>query len=128
MRNKFRTPIIRRSATAQLDWKRLLRRFGPNWRVLLAQLVMFGFIYPSERERIPSWVMQDLMRRLQASMSASPPQRRLCRGTLLSRQQYLIDVEQWGYLDARALDDNPMSDDDIATWTSAIADDGSKET
>jgi hypothetical protein len=46
----------------------------------------------------------------------------------LSRQQYLIDVEQWGYLDARALDDNPMSDEDIATWTAAIADDGSKET
>jgi hypothetical protein len=111
-----------------LDWKRLLRRLGPNWRVLLAQLVMFGFIYPGERERIPGWVMQDLIRRLQASMSASPPQRRLCRGTLLSRQQYLIDVEQWGYLDARALEDNPMSEEDIATWTAAIAEDGSKET
>jgi hypothetical protein len=111
-----------------LDWQRLLRRFGPNWRVLLAHVVLFGFIYPSERERIPGWVTHELIRRLQASLSAAPPARRVCRGTLLSRQQYLVDVQQWGYIDARALDDNPMSDDDIATWTAAIAQDGSKET
>jgi hypothetical protein len=111
-----------------LDWRRLLRRFGPHWRVLLAHLVLFGFIYPGDRERIPGWVMQELIGRLQASMSAAPPRARLCRGTLLSRQQYLIDVERWGYIDARALDDNPMSEEDIATWTAAIAQDGSKDT
>ena len=111
-----------------LDWQRLLRRFGPNWRVLLAHVVLFGFIYPGERERIPGWVTHELIRRLQASLSAAPPTSRMCRGTLLSRQQYLVDVQQWGYVDARALDDNPMSDEDIATWTAAIAQDGSKET
>src|SRR5262245_10069822 len=36
-----------------LDWPRLLRRFGEHWRVLLSHLVLFGFIYPTEGDRIP---------------------------------------------------------------------------
>jgi hypothetical protein len=112
----------------QLNWQRLLARFGPHWRVLLAHLVMFGFIYPSERDRLPGWVMHELTRRLSVSMSAAPPLERLCRGTLLSRQQYLVDVNDWGCRDARGLPDNLMSDSDIATWTAAIAEDGSEDT
>jgi hypothetical protein len=111
-----------------LDWQRLLRRFGPNWRVLMSHLVLFGFIYPSDRHRIPAWVMQDLMRRLETSLSAPVVQDRVCHGTLLSRQQYLVDVERWGYRDARALPDNPMTDGEIENWTAGIADDGSKDT
>ncbi len=33
----------------RMDWDRLLERFGPHWRVLLAHLILFGFIYPSQR-------------------------------------------------------------------------------
>ena len=116
-----------RARAGELDWPRLLRRFGPHWRVLLAHLVLFGFIYPAERVRVPGWVMRSLLRRLEASLAATLPPGRVCRGTLLSRQQYLVDVEQWGYLDARALDDNPMSEDDIAAWTAAIAEDGTNQ-
>jgi len=112
----------------QLDWQRVLRRFAGNWRVLLSHLVMFGFIYPSERDRIPGWVLHELMQRLEQSLSAPLPAERVCRGTLLSRQQYLHDVEQQGFIDARALPENPMSDDQIATWTAGIANDGSTET
>ena len=36
-----------------LDWSRLTRRFGRHWRVLFAHLTLFGFVYPSERCRIP---------------------------------------------------------------------------
>jgi hypothetical protein len=109
-----------------LDWQRLVRRFGPHWRVLLSHLVMFGYIYPSERDRIPSWVMHDLLRRLGDAMSAPAPTERVCRGTVLSRQQYLPDLEQWGWRDARTRPDNPMTDDQIATWTAGIAQDGSQ--
>ena len=89
---------------------------------------MFGFIYPNERDRVPGWVMHELSRRLHVSMSASPPIERVCRGTLLSRQQYLIDIHGWDYRDARTLPDNAMTDWEIATWTAAIAEDGSKHT
>lgn len=110
-----------------LDWQRLLRRFGRNWRVLLAHLVLFGFIFPSERQRIPTWVMRDLIGRLERADSAPPAAERICHGTLLSRQQYLVDVETRGFIDARSLPENPMSDDEIAIWTAGIANDGSHD-
>jgi hypothetical protein len=117
-----------RARAADIDWPRLLRRFGSNWRVLFAHLVLFGFVYPSDRDRIPEWVMHELARRLTVSLSAPSPADPVCRGTLLSRQQYLIDVEQWGYIDARLRPDNAMSESDIETWTAAIAEDGSTDT
>src|SRR5215475_9415804 len=82
---------ILRVRVATLDWDRLLRRFGPDWRVLLSHLVLFGFVYPSERASIPECVMKELLRRLEGEL-ADPGGRRLCRGTILSRSQYLLDV------------------------------------
>jgi hypothetical protein len=90
---------------------------------LLSHLVLFGFIYPSEYDRVPDWVMYELMRRLERSLSSPAPEDRVCRGTLLSREQYLVDVQHLGCRDARALATNPMSEVDIATWTAAIRDD-----
>ena len=52
----------------KLDWARLVRRFGSHWRVLLAHLCLFGFMYPSERNRIPAWIMAGLMGRLDHEM------------------------------------------------------------
>ena len=78
----------------RFDWQRLLRRFGSHWQVLFSHLVLFHYIYPSEREHVPGWVVAELMRRHEVALSA-PPSERVCRGTLLSRQQYLKDVEHW---------------------------------
>ena len=111
-----------------LDWQRLVRRFGSHWRVLFAHLVLFEHIYPSERSRLPSWVLRGLTRRFEASESAPSPTERVCHGTLLSRQQYLVDVEEWGFTDARTHPDNPMTDADIAVWTAGIATDGACDT
>ena len=33
----------------QLDWHRLVSRFDSHWRVLLSHLILFGYIYPSEK-------------------------------------------------------------------------------
>jgi hypothetical protein len=109
-----------RAGGRDLDWPRLLARFGPNWRVLLGQLVMYGFVYPSERDRVPAWVMNDLLVRLNAEVAAPPPDDRLCRGTLLSREQYLIDVERWGYGDPRLPPGGHMTRAEIDLWTRAI--------
>jgi hypothetical protein len=103
-----------------LDWQRLLRRFGPHWRVLFAHLLLFGFVYPGERHRVPAWLMDELGARLQAEGQMGASRARLCAGTLLSREQYLPDVRQRGYLDARLLPHSTMSAGDVAEWTSAI--------
>ncbi len=109
-----------RACAEDLDWRRLVSRFGDHWRVLLSDLVLFGFIYPAERTKIPSHVMRDLMGRLDVELEAAPRQDGLCRGTLLSREQYLVDVGDWGNADARILPGGPMSPDEVSNWTEAI--------
>jgi hypothetical protein len=108
-----------RAFGAALDWPRLLRRFGPHWRVLLAHLVLFDFIYPGERGQVPAEVRRMLIRRLEAEAAAVAGEHRVCRGTLLSRAQYLVDVEAWGYADARLADPAPMKAEDVRAWTDA---------
>ncbi len=114
---------VLRALAPTLDWKRLLDRFGGYWRVLLGHAVLFGFIYPGERDRIPAWVMETLIGRLEQDLRTPPADEGLCQGTILSRQQYLPDVERWGYHDARVFPRGHMSADDTATWTAAIGDD-----
>jgi hypothetical protein len=106
---------------ARMDWHRLLRRFGPHWRVLFTHLVLFGFIYPAERDRVPAWVMGECLQRLRQDLLSHPPaDDRLCGGTLLSREQYLADVEQRGYQDLRERPLGAMTPEQIQVWTAAI--------
>jgi hypothetical protein len=90
----------------QLDWRYLLDRFAPHWHVLFTHLIMFRFAFPGQRECIPSWVMKDLGARVAAEELERPPQgsRNLCRGSLVSRQQYLYELNERGFRDARELE------------------------
>ena len=99
-----------------LDWQRLLERFGPNWRVLLAHLNLFGFIYPQRRASIPDWLMAELVRRLRVEQRQPPPRDAVCFGTLLSRNQYATDVERGGYRDGRLPPHGNMSQREIDIW------------
>ena len=109
------------ACAATLDWDRLLRRFGEHWRVLFSYLCLFGFVYPSERSSIPEWVMTALMERLAEELHTAPSGERICQGTFISREQYLPDLEQWGFADARLTMPNAMTQAEIAEWTQAIA-------
>lgn len=110
-----------------LDWARLLDRFGADWRVLLSHLTLFGYVYPAERSKIPAWVMKDLLARLRDELEVPDPKprERTCQGTLLSRSQYLFDLERWGYQDARLEPRGLMTSTEITLWTKAIERDGS---
>jgi Nucleotidyl transferase of unknown function (DUF2204) len=110
---------ILRCCAAEIDWPHLVRRFGPDWRVLLSHLILFGYIYPGERARVPAAIMEDLITRLRSEARTAGPER-LCRGTLLSRQQYLVDIQEWGLHDARLEERVRMDEKDIAAWTEAI--------
>ena len=105
-----------RGLAERFDWARLCRRFVGHEPVLLAHLTLFAYVYPSEASRVPAWVMPAL-----ASAARWPAtEGRVCRGTLISRAQYLVDVEDWGYADARLPPHGTMSDRDWLTWTNAI--------
>jgi len=92
---------IFRARVSSLDWARLLARFNTHWRVLFSHVILFGFIYPEQRLRIPDWFMREMMRRMSQEMQCLPADRRVCQGTLLSWSQYLVDVERGDYEDAR---------------------------
>lgn len=109
-----------RARADRLDWERLLRRFNSNWRVLFVHVLMFGYVYPHARDMVPQWVMDELLARLQRERCASNAPERTCHGTILSRQQYLIDIGEWGYRDGRLPPHGAMTPDEIARWTEAI--------
>jgi hypothetical protein len=102
-----------------LDWERLLTRFGPHWRVLLAHLVLYGFIFPSARSKVPVWVMQKLTQRLEKELVAPDAGDAVCYGTLLSWSQYLGDVMGGSFRDARIRPFGSMSAEEVARWTAA---------
>jgi hypothetical protein len=104
-----------------IDFHHLLRLFGEHWRLLLTHLILFGFIYPGHRPRIPAWIIADLTARLAQESTAEPGAENLCRGTLISREQYLHDLRFWAYKDARLQPEGPMTAGQIAAWTAAIA-------
>lgn len=111
---------ILRACAETLDWARLMRRFEAQWHVLLLNLVLFVYIYPSERHRIPPNVVGELLARLQGELDSPPSDDRVCRGTLLSRAQYLLDIGQYGYQDARLAPRGTMSAEECIYWTWAI--------
>lgn len=111
---------------AQLDWRRLIDRYAEHWRALYSHIILFGFIYPSHRSTIPTWVIDELAQRLAAETREGDAKEKVCNGTILSRQQYLIDIHQWGYADARLKPRGSMTAADIAHWTAGIAEDGAK--
>ncbi len=112
---------------AELDWDRLLDRFGSNWRVLLNHLLLFGYIYPGERQLLPRKVWDELLGRLAAEGPPKPEEEKLCRGTILSRGQYLLDVEERGYRDARLEPAGTMSAEDVKTWSDAAREEEVKQ-
>jgi hypothetical protein len=94
----------------------LLRRFGPYWQVLLNHLVSFSFIYPAKSQVIPQWVLDELWGRWRAEREARAADR-TCRGTLLSRTQYLYDISEGGLEDARLKTPEAMTPEEIERWT-----------
>jgi hypothetical protein len=92
------------------DWTRLLRRFESHEAVLLAHLTLYEYIYPSERDRVPRWVVRQLREIVD---HASPEDQKICRGTFVAQKSYTIDVEQWGFIDGRVQPYGPLTQDEI---------------
>jgi hypothetical protein len=82
-----------------IDWKRLLSYMEQHWEVLLMHLLNFRWIYPTERDHVPRWVMDELLDRLRHQLELPPPQMKICRGRMFSRIDYEIAVDDWGFAD-----------------------------
>lgn len=92
-------------AGKQMNWGRLMQRFERYWEVLLSHLLLYRFCYPSERSRVPNWVMSSLISRTSGTLDEGDSPDRICRGTLLSCVNYKVDIREWGYRDGRKWDE-----------------------
>lgn len=84
----------------ELDWDRLLERLHEHYRLLLAHIHLFDFVYPGHVRRVPDRVREQLGERALAERGqVGDP--RVCQGTLISRFSFNIDVKEWKFLDPR---------------------------
>ena len=83
----------------EIDWQRLLSVMELYWEVLLIQLLNFRFVYPSERDAVPHWLMDELLDRVTMQDKLPPTKMKVCRGRLLSPRDYLVDITEWGFAD-----------------------------
>lgn len=82
----------------KLDWKRLYARLDQHWHLLLAQILMFQFVYPSEfHEIIPRWLFDNLMERAREQYDLPSAVEKVCRGPIIDQTQYQVDIKTWDY-------------------------------
>jgi len=85
-------------AGRRLDWARLWKRMDTHWHLLLAQLLIFQFVYPSEyRNIVPDWLFLDLLDRAKEQYDLPPSLERVCQGPLIDQTQYEVDIKMWNY-------------------------------
>jgi hypothetical protein len=83
----------------RIDFKRLLSHFELHWEVLLTHLILFRYIYPTERTLIPDWLLDELLERIRLQRKMPLPHKRPCRGRVFSRDDYQVDITEWGFAD-----------------------------
>jgi hypothetical protein len=82
-----------------LDWDRLVKRCGPHWPLLLAQIMTFFYVYPGYRGNVPDRIVNLLLDRAGDKEDGQGLDMELTRGTLISRFSFSIDVREWGFID-----------------------------
>jgi hypothetical protein len=80
-----------------MNWKHVLMRLEQHWQLLLSVLLNFRFVYPSERDIVPRWLLEELLSRVSDQLDLPVPKDPVCRGPLLSQTQYTIDIRDWNY-------------------------------
>ena len=81
----------------EIDWHRLLNAMELYWEVLLIHVLNFRYIYPSERDCVPQWLLDALFERIDVQNSLPPPGMKVCRGRIFSPRDYQVDVSEWGF-------------------------------
>jgi hypothetical protein len=79
----------------RLDWTRLRQLAGDHWELLLWELVLFHYVYPTKQHYVPREVWNDLLARLRSQLDSPSPQVSF-RGSLIDEKMFAIDVQEWG--------------------------------
>lgn len=82
----------------EMNWRWILEKMNPHWQLLFSQLLNFQFVYPSERDKIPNWLFDELITRSKDQYETPLSTVKICRGKLIEHSAYNIDTEEWGYI------------------------------
>jgi hypothetical protein len=82
---------------AQLDWQRIWARLEQHWHLLMAQVLSFQFVYPSERDIIPRWLFDTLMEKAKEQFELPLPIEKVCLGPIIDQTQYETDIREWDF-------------------------------
>ncbi|MEX2534699.1 MAG: hypothetical protein WD273_03785 [Trueperaceae bacterium] len=105
----------------ELDWDRLRHLVGDHWRLLLAHLTLFGYVYPDLIPLVPRHLLAELSLHLLSDRAdTANDDEPLCRGTLISNSQYQLDVEELGYKDARLQPWGKIAPEELQPWIDAV--------
>jgi len=81
-----------------LDWQRLMNHIDRHWHLLLAQFLIFQFVYPSDyQDIIPRHLFDGLMTRARQQYEVPAPVEKVCRGPLIDQTQYAVDIVDGHY-------------------------------
>lgn len=86
--------LLRQGKT--LNWQILWQKTEPHWELLAAAIFLFLFVYPSERNNIPSWIIENLEAKIKERFSHPPTTDKITRGLLLSND-YQVGVSRFGF-------------------------------
>jgi len=81
----------------QLNWKRIWSRLEQHWHLLLAQVLIFQFVYPTERDIIPRWLFDELIELAKQQYDLPLPIEKVCLGPIIDQTQYQTDIRDWEY-------------------------------
>ncbi|QNF33286.1 nucleotidyltransferase [Adhaeribacter swui] len=76
----------------RLDWNRIWTRLEQHWHLLLAQVLLFQFVYPTERDLIPRWLFDTLIDRAKVQYDMPLPVEKVCLGPIIDQTQYRTDI------------------------------------
>lgn len=80
-----------------LNWNRIWSRLGQHWHLLLAQVLIFQFVYPTERDIIPKWLFDELIELAKQQYDLPLPIEKVCLGPIIDQTQYSMDITDWDY-------------------------------
>lgn len=71
---------------------------GEHWELLLWELLLFHYVYPSRQDYVPRGVWNDLLLRFRGQLDSGSAELPF-RGSLIDEKMFSIDTKEWGMED-----------------------------
>jgi hypothetical protein len=78
----------------------LIDRLGTHIEMLHIHFLLFVYLYPGQRDLIPEWVASEVSERAHEARERKLPENAF-RGLALDPVAFAVDIERWGFFDAR---------------------------